>query len=229
MKQVKIAKDLIYNRETQVTFEDANTCPRCHTKISPMNLSNYIYRIKNREIIFTAINYCTGCDSIFLSNYDVGGYTEGFSINYPTYLCSEPLHFIEEKFEECIRDVSPTFVEIFNQSLAAESSSLDQIAGIGYRKALEFLVKDFLISEDPSNSESIKKASLGHCINTELDNQQLRIAASRASWLGNDHTHYDKKFEDKDINDLKRLIRLTVHWVSMILETKETEKIEPRK
>ena len=36
------------------------------------------------------------------------------------------------------------FLTIYNQSLSAEDNNLDQIAGIGYRKALEFLIKDYL-------------------------------------------------------------------------------------
>jgi hypothetical protein len=42
--------------------------------------------------------------------------------------------------------VSPTFVEIYNQSLAAEAMRLSQLTGIGLRKALEFLVA--LLHED---------------------------------------------------------------------------------
>ncbi|MDM0796823.1 hypothetical protein QTI10_04645 [Clostridium perfringens] len=69
---------------------------------------------------------------------------------------------------------------------------------------------------------------LGQCVNKFIDNIQLNTAASRAVWLGNDQTHYVQKFTDKDINDLKRLIRLTVHWISMILETIDAENIQPR-
>jgi hypothetical protein len=37
--------------------------------------------------------------------------------------------------------------------------------------------------------------------------------AQRAVWLGNDETHYERRWEDKDIDDLKRLITLTVNWI----------------
>ena len=32
-------------------------------------------------------------------------------------------------------------------------------------------------------------------------------------WLGNDETHYVRKWEEKDIRDLKILIRLTESWI----------------
>ena len=39
--------------------------------------------------------------------------------------------------------------------------------------------------------------------------------AKRATWLGNDETHYFRKWEDKDLSDLKKLIEMTVHFISM--------------
>lgn len=35
------------------------------------------------------------------------------------------------------------------------------------------------------------------------------------AWLGNDETHYVRKWEDKDLKDLKKLISLTIHWIEM--------------
>lgn len=61
-----------------------------------------------------------------------------------------------------------------------------------------------------------------------IDNPQLKTAASRATWLGNDQTHYEQKYQDKDISDLKRLIDLSVHWISMIYLTDEAEAIEKK-
>ena len=43
----------------------------------------------------------------------------------------------------------------------------------------------------------------------------------RAVWLGNDETHYVRKWEDKDISDLKRLIKLTVNWIENNLLTQD--------
>ena len=38
--------------------------------------------------------------------------------------------------------------------------------------------------------------------------------AKGAIWLGNDETHYERKWVDKDIDDLKTLIDLTLHWIN---------------
>ena len=45
--------------------------------------------------------------------------------------------------------------------------------------------------------------------------------AKGATWLGNDETHYVKKWENKDITDLKNLIDLTLAWIGLELKTEE--------
>jgi hypothetical protein len=45
--------------------------------------------------------------------------------------------------------------------------------------------------------------------------------AKRAAWLGNDEIHYVRKWEDRDINDLKILIELTCGWVRNNLLTEK--------
>ncbi len=47
----------------------------------------------------------------------------------------------------------------------AEAIGLDQLEGIGLRKAMEFLVKDYAISKNPDQEEDIRSKFLGACIN----------------------------------------------------------------
>ena len=101
---------------------------------------------------------------------------------------------------------------------------LDQVAGMGYRKSLEFLVKDFLITQRPTDEENIKKTMLGACINNYVDDPRIKSVASRATWLGNDETHYVRKWIDKDIEDLKILIKLSVNWIENVLLTEKYTK-----
>ena len=126
-----------------------------------------------------------------------------------------------------ISDLSPGFEKIYNQSFHAEQIGLDEIAGVGYRKSLEFLIKDYLIIKYPDKKEDIKKTFLGICINNWVEEKKKKKTTKRAAWLGNDHTHYVKKWEDKDLNDLKILIQLTVNWVQSELLTNELDSSMP--
>lgn len=117
------------------------------------------------------------------------------------------------------------FVTIFNQSIKAEHNDLDQIAGPGFRKAIEFLIKDFIISkfkpDETERIDKIKKMFLAQCIEEFIDNSQIKQCSKRAVWLGNDETHYIRKWDSKDIQDLKTLISMTVNWIELDVKTNE--------
>ncbi len=53
---------------------------------------------------------------------------------------------------------------------------------------------------------------------------EIKGMAERAIWLGNDETHYVRRWADKDIKDLKNLIDLTVYFISMKIKAKKYKK-----
>lgn len=228
MKESIILTAYSNNSQIKENVELANTCPVCGVALSPDIISGVLIEYEDEENnkVFL-LNYCPKCQECFISkhSFDVELW-EGY-----LFSSSAPQTPFENNWEEIISNISPNFVKIYDQSAFAEANNLDQIAGVGYRKSLEFLIKDYLISKATSQKQiaNIKNKFLGKCINEDIDNPQLKTVASRAAWLGNDQTHYEQLFDNKDISDLKRLIRLTVHWISLIKETEEAEAIQPRK
>lgn len=150
-----------------------------------------------------------------------GYYGQKDATNTLHLLRCAPISPKKTAWDDTIKLVSPNFVEIYDQAIAAESFELDQIAGGGLRKALEFLIKDFLIRRTPAKKTAIEKTMLGPCIQNFVDDEMLKQAALRATWLGNDETHYVRRWEDKDISHLKRLIKLTVLWIERIEHTEQ--------
>jgi hypothetical protein len=209
---------LIFNGGNQNTGYDKepNECPFCHKSISPR-----IYQGFKKDKILEIVYRCpdSDCGRIFTSLYRyelVSG--NNFQFKYKS---SSVGTFIDKDFNENVKTLSPNFVDIFNQASKAESMNLNHISGIGFRKALEFLIKDYLIKNNPEKEENIKKKFLGKCIKDDIDNVNVKEMAERATWLGNDETHYVRKWEDKDINDLKILIKVTLHWIEMELLTEQ--------
>ena len=88
-----------------------------------------------------AVFQCPGkrCKGVFLAYYAA-------SIQFPgTFrLLKQALPVFGEptSFTPAIENVSPKFVMIFNEALTAESNGLYEVCGCGYRRALEFLIKD---------------------------------------------------------------------------------------
>lgn len=112
------------------------------------------------------------------------------------------------------------FCAIYSQVETAKAAGLDQLVGIGLRKAVEFLIKDFAKAEHPAKAEEIESTMLGKCIDRYVSDQNILQCARRAAWLGNDETHYVRKWTDKDVSDLNLLVRLTVNWIDNHLLTK---------
>lgn len=188
--------------------EVAIECPFCHSKVIP----NYLF-MHNDQVFAFCPN--SNCDKHFVLGYSA--LSQGFTIVQPN---SVPM---QKQFSDTIVHISPDFQVIYNQAFCAEQHSLNQICGVGYRKALEFLIKDYLLSsiseDDTEKKEKIKNKFLGNCIAEDVVNEQIKIVAKRAVWLGNDETHYVRKWTEKDVSHLKQLIELTVRWIESEVET----------
>jgi len=97
---------------------------------------------------------------------------------------------------------------------------LSEVAGVGYRKSLEYLIKDYCINQNPGREEDIKKRPVAQVIEGFVVNDNVKNCAKRAVWLGNDETHYVRKWLDKDVRDLKLLIQITVNLTRQEVITK---------
>ena len=200
-----------------------NTCPFCHKTIIPEISDTYYNRISQQmEMILHCAN--SECSSTFIAYYDIVNsgrfdFTNKITIG----------NLISRDFNQEIKNISPQFLIIYNQAFAAEQQNLHEICGVGYRKALEYLLKDYAIKENPDKEDNIKKMQLSNVIQTYVNDPKINSVAKRATWLGNDETHYVRKWEGKDLRDLKTLIELTVHWIEMESLTKSFENDMPEK
>ncbi len=181
-------------------------CPFCGKSMFSKYLSTYI-EDSTGYVLTQCIN--KECAKYYLTKFyydsNSGHYEWREIIPAPVPKCCD--------FSTNINDISLRFVEIYNQAYAAEQLNLDQICGVGYRKALEFLIKDYTIKKYPDKTEEIKKCFLDICIKNYVIDERIKQVAKRAVWLGNDETHYERKWEGKDVDDLKDLINLTIHYI----------------
>ncbi|PTJ53950.1 hypothetical protein BU012_02340 [Mammaliicoccus sciuri] len=122
-----------------------------------------------------------------------------------------------------IDEISAEFNNIITQSSNAEALGYDHLAGIGYRKAIEFLVKDYLIKCKDADEDKISTKQLGQCI-SEIDDTRINNLARAATWIGNDETHYVRKHADKDVQDLKKFLHAFTALVSLEINISEAEK-----
>lgn len=131
------------------------------------------------------------------------------------------------EFSDDVKKISQNFVTIYNQAERANISELIDIAGPGFRKAAEFLIKDYAIKLEPDDEAKIKKMPSAKVITNYLKDPKIEKVAKRALWLGNDETHYERRWERKNINDFITLINLTTHFIEMAALADEYEDEMP--
>lgn len=209
--------------KTSKKIREPESCPSCGVVFSPQNLLNIAYRSKNKKTKrFVSVFACNACAAPLLAYYLPDK-------DKPTPIDIIPRPMPEDDVSERVKRFSPRFAEIYKQAMISETYNLDELTGVGYRKALEFLVKDFLISKEPNEREKIEGMPLGTCISQRIQNQKIKELSQRAAWLGNDFTHYKRKFDECEISDLRILIKAIAAWVDLELITDEAiQEARPR-
>lgn len=205
---------VLSNRKYDI--EEPGVCPHCNNGMEPIlefAISTYFNDPLGTGLY--SIFKCThrDCKRVFVAVYDVGPYNDNTLIGF---LDGSP---IAPHWPETIKNIPSKFITTYLQSLKAESLALDEIAGMGYRKAIEYLVKDYVLFKSPDLQGKIEDAPLASVINKNFtDNREgdLKELLQRATWLGNDMTHYLRYHESFDICDLKQLIKLVVDEIHSI-------------
>lgn len=197
-----------------IHLTNPNICPHCHIVNNPHE--QWHVMTKDTDDIPTVITAwkCSNdkCFRVFLASYKQAG--SGFSFNrFLNGLPKGPdwpkpiLDLKSGNRKEPESQEQTRFIKTYLQSLVAENSGLDELAGMGYRKAIEYLVKDWAIQTKAEDKEKIESSWLASVIN-DYYSGDLKEILERASWLGNDQAHYNRIFEEFDIDILKELIAL---------------------
>jgi len=203
----------ITNNE-RICYETVNKCPICNSSIAPVEKSKFF---NSDSKMYFFMFECPACNKGFITHYNYTNERKiknDISYNMLKLVNSYPKVPELHQFDENIKKLSSNFCEIFNQAYVAEQMNLNEIAGIGYRKALEFLIKDYCIDKNKEQEEKIKKEPLSQVITNYILSDKIRNLAKASIWIGNDETHYVRKYEDKDIKDLKRFISATVAYIT---------------
>lgn len=217
---------------TQHSVHLPEACPVCLYAIEPRMLTGCQYVPSGGTIPdrLEAAYLCprSACARMFVAAYTrIGDVRTGNTPDMWSAPSLAPSSAEDKNFSSEIRDLSPQFPLIYNQAFHAEQLGLDLICGPGYRKALEFLVKDYSKARNPGHEASIEKKQLGTCIREYIEYEHLKALSERAAWLGNDETHYLRRWTEKDVKDLKKIIELVVHWISLHVLSEEVIKSMP--
>lgn len=196
------------------TIREPNICPHCHIVQAPriawQQQSTDSDSVRNLLTAWQCSN--DSCSRIFVAVYKIDGQELKFNrfLNGLPKGPDWPKPVSDLKNGNSADTANPEqskFIKTYLQSLAAENNGLDELAGMGFRKAIEYLVKDWAIQMKPADKDKIEASWLGVVIK-DYYNGDLKEILERATWLGNDQAHYNRLFKEFDIDVLKELIEL---------------------
>lgn len=172
-------------------------CPLCGAYQNGMVISSKINEGPKGMKIGTISYKCAHCSEHYLVIYSIDTQNKiaKFSGFYP------PISSVYQN--ETLESISPRFISSYNQALRAELRGDIELAAIGYRQALECLVKDYAIKECKADKGKVAGTSLCHAISEYLEEKNLISTADVVRILGNDYAHYERKYPQHDFELLK--------------------------
>lgn len=214
-KEVKIDHGYSTYKVSIMLPQKCNIC--YHDYFEPEFLIGAFIKGDHNSLFMESVFQCTNikCNSLII------GYYKRINVHVHFELIKvAPIQIQEKIFSAEIKEVSPRFVNLFNQLFIAEQKDLEFILGIGYRKALEFLIKDFLVYIDPKAKDKIVNATLAYCLN-KIDYKNISVISNKVSWLGNEEEQYTRHWNEKDVNELKKMIDLTSSYITANIRLKK--------
>lgn len=220
------------NDNEVVTIDIETVCPHCGVPVDPTLLSARSNSLKTE--LKGSIGVLLSCTNKKCLKYHVQAFeftrgARGYSIQIGRKIPYTYRVKLENSLPAIVNDTFPSFKVIYEQSLEAESQGLDQIAGVGFRKSIEFLIKEYVIHQDPDSAEDVKAKFLGKVIKENLSEfPKIQTLATAAVWIGNDETHFVRVHDDKDIQDMKDFLTATALFISAELKVEEAIEFTSR-
>lgn len=207
----KVNNKIITINKTRFLIVKPDTCTYCDKGIDPKIINKFLYNFYDLYNIVITFK-CPCCNEIFFAKYQIN------PIMYPN---NYELHYFEVigghkkrlDFSSEIKELSPNFITNYNDAYIAEQSGCTSIVGIAYRRAFEFLIKDYAIKYNVEDTEKIKKMNLSDCVKEYFKDAETKDLLVRTTWIGNDFTHYENKHTNINIDDLKQLIELSMRKI----------------
>lgn len=190
----------------QQEFEIPTKCPHCNAFVQPRIICNSI-------LTFNSNN------SLLIISYKGDCCNKGFYATYSKFPSKIELldiypHTKPKVLPQNILELSPRFADLYNQSYTAEQNGHIELAGSGYRNAIEVLIKDFAIKKLQAPENEVCKMKLYEAIGTYL--KEVNIDTSVADVirvLGNDFTHYQRHYEDIDFIVVKKYLDIFIQQI----------------
>lgn len=188
------------------------TCPYCGkvVEFTPKAQVNLDFNKNDKIFFYTLHTKC--CNKLSIATYhyhsdsDETYKSEDSRYELLSVYPGQKLTYLPDS----VVNISPRFYKLYNDSEFAYLNNMFELAGSGFRNSLEVLIKDYAIIELNENPEKVSKTKLYNCIENYLPDPLLKNAADVVRILGNDYTHYQRKYEQHNVSLLKTYLDIFI-------------------
>lgn len=229
MNKTKVAFVRKYDERNKHTFYlPVNTqCPICHhdNQPKPIDFQPFDQNKANQSCDMVGILLCTHCHHTYSVLYKE---KSNLRTNYVDYVLKQELPVVDSCYTP-YQPPLPEIPEIFDKTNfakfqeaykdvgLAESFGIIGLVGMAYRRAVEFLIKDFAALRGITLKENDKERWLKNIIEDLPDKRIMAFAAS-TNILANDYTHYAVHQTNRDIEDIKKFFNMLLLELQKELE-----------
>lgn len=171
-----------------LTIQIPQSCPLCGIGNNPT--THEVGRLEIQEgYVFTLHHRCPACKKYHMTNQEYLNQDDKTTmiLVYPNKVVID----IDDLFIEH----APKFVEFYSEAVEAEKMGLENIAGTGYRSAIECLIKDYALAFELDDKEYLSdpKLTFNNAIDRYVKNDDLLKGALHfIRTVGNGYTHWNK-------------------------------------
>lgn len=183
-------------------YEKPMSCPYCGVFTDAQAKKADFFPLTGEQTAVVVTFKCTRCNKQFIAVYIKENHC--YTLNTIIPIAEN------DEVHEGLKEVSPEFERIHQQAYRAELRGDIDLAAIGYRTALEVLVKDFAIKVLGEKEEEVARKKLAQAIEDYSGSIELLSTSDVVRMLSNDYTHYLKKYENISFETLKHYYNVTI-------------------
>ena len=203
-----------------LTIQIPQTCPWCGIGNNPTN--NEAGKIEIQEgYIFSMHHRCPACKKYHMTNQE---YLH--QANKTTMVLVYPNKVVTD-IDRLFIEYAPRFVVFYSEAIEAEKSGLENIAGTGYRSAVECLIKDYALAFELDTKEYLSdpKLTFNNAIDRYVkDDDLLKGALHFIRTVGNGYTHWNKS-TSISLPELKNYVDIIIQIFKSKFMLKDLPKV----
>lgn len=188
-----------------ISLDIPTRCPNCNAFILP-SILDYKKLVFSDNSLLIIVYRGECCHKPFYATYTYNPYKADLLDIYP--------HLKPATLPNKVKELSPRFAKLYEQSYTAEQNGSLELAGSGYRNSIEILIKDFAIKKLQAPEDKVSKMKLYEVIGNYLNEVNIDTSvADVIRVLGNDYTHYQRHYEDIDFIVVKKYLDIFIQQI----------------